>query len=129
MVYKETDNGIVLQGSQLWHMSQSDIEIVRRGWQAVNDKLNTGVNLWVASKSDTSEIIGNDLPGSKDNEIFHVRPHEAQTHYKFADGSEHGKGTMKNCDELPDGQWMPKHSYWMNKQYIYSQLKDNLKKG
>lgn len=129
VVYKETDNGIVLQGSQLWHMSQSDIEIVRRGWQAVNDKLNTGVNLWVASKSDTSEIIGNDLPGSKDNEIFHVRPHEAQTHYKFADGGEHGKGTMKNCDELPDGQWMPKHSYWMNKQYIYSQLKDDLKKG
>ena len=127
VVYQETDRGVVLCGSKLWHMGQEDIKIVCEGWMAVKEKLLSGVNLWVSIKSGEREVIKNDLPGTKDNPVFHVRPHEAQTYYRFLDGSEHGKGTIRNCDELPDGQWMPKHSYWLNKKYIYNILIDELK--
>ncbi len=127
VVYHETDSGIKYFGSQLWHMPLEDLEIVHQGWESVKRKLNEGVNLRLETKADGTEIIHNDLPGVKDNPIFHIRPHQSQTHYKFHDGSEHGKGTMANCDELPDGQWMPVHSYWLHKDYIVKQLHDDLK--
>ncbi|OON87442.1 hypothetical protein BXO88_03985 [Oribacterium sp. C9] len=127
VVYHETEHGTVYKGSQLWHMSQEDIEIVRQGWESVKKKLLEGVTLTLEIRDNGDEVIHNDLPKISDNPVFHVRPHQSQTHYKFHDGSEHGKGTMANCNQLPDGQWMPGHSYWLNKEYINRQLRPDLR--
>lgn len=126
VVYQETDAGIAYIGSQLWHMNSEQLETVHQGWEAVKNKLNEGVTLTLEVKADGSEVIHNDLPGVSDNPIFHVRPHQSQTHYKFHDGSEHGKGTMSNCNELPDGQYMPTHAYWLHSKFITSILDRNL---
>ena len=126
VVYQETDEGIIYIGSQLWHMNSEQLEIVHQGWEAVKKKLNEGVTLTLEVKADGSEVIHNDLPGVSDNPIFHIRPHQSQTHYKFHDGSEHGKGTMANCNELPDGQYMPTHAYWLHSKFITSILDRNL---
>ena len=118
VIYKETDDGVIYEKSQLWHMNYEQLKVVRRGWEAVKKKLTQGVTLTLEVKADGSEVVHNDLPGVSDNPIFHIRPHQSQTHYRFSDGSEHGKGTMANCDELPDGQYMPKHSYWLHSKFI-----------
>ena len=108
-------------------MSREDLEIVHQGWESVKKKLLEGVTLILEIRDNGDEVIHNDLPKISDNPIFHVRPHQSQTHYKFHDGSEHGKGTMANCNQLPDGQWMPGHSYWLNKEYINRQLRPDLR--
>ncbi len=126
VVYQETDAGVVYVGSQLWHMNHEQLEIVHKGWEAVKKKLNEGVTLTLEVKADGGEVVHNDLPGVSDNPIFHIRPHQSQTHYKFHDGSEHGKGTMANCDELPDGQYMPGHSYWLHSKFISDMLNKEL---
>ena len=126
VVYQETDDGIVYAGSQLWHMTSEQLEIVHQGWEAVKRKLNEGVTLSLEVKADGNEVVHNDLPGVSDNPIFHIRPHQTQTHYRFHDGSEHGKGTMANCDELPDGQYMPGHSYWLHSKFIKSMLNKDI---
>lgn len=126
VVYQETDDGVVYKGSQLWHMNSEQIEIVHQGWEAVKKKLNEGVNLTLEVKEDGSEVVHNDLPKITDNPIFHIRPHQQQAYYRFKDGSEHGKGTIANGNELPDGQIMPTHAYWLHSKFITSILDKNL---
>ncbi len=127
VVYRETSDGIKYVGSQLWHMSQEDIEVVHQGWEAVKKKLNEGVNLTVEVKEDGSEIVHNDLPKITDNPIFHIRPHQQQAYYRLKDGSEHGRGTISNGNQLPDGQYMTAHAYWLNANYILNILNNDLK--
>jgi DNA mismatch repair protein MutH len=126
VVYQETDKGIVYAGSQLWHMNKEQLEIVHQGWEAVKKKLNEGVTLTVEIKEDGGEVVHNDLPKITDNPIFHVRPHQQQAYYRLKDGSEHGKGTIANGNELPDGQYMPTHAYWLHSKFITSILDKRL---
>lgn len=128
VVYKETSNGIKYIGSQLWHMNQEQLEVVHKGWEAIKKKLNEGVNLTVEVKEDGSEVVHNDLPKITDNPIFHIRPHQQQAYYRLKDGSEHGKGTIANGNQLPDGQYMPTHAYWLHSKFILSILNDDLLK-
>ena len=65
----------------------------------------------------------------EDNPIFHIRPHATLGFSRLSDGSEYGSGSISNSDELPDGQLMTKQSYWLHKNYILSQLNDDLKNG
>ena len=127
-VYRETPSGIKYFGSQLWHMNPEQIEVVHQGWEAVKKKLNEGVNLSVELKEDGSEVVHNDLPKITDNPIFHIRPHQQQAYYRLKDGSEHGKGTIANGNQLPDGQYMPTHAYWLHGNFILSVLNDDLLK-
>lgn len=128
VVYRETSEGIIYVGSQLWHMNHEQLEVVHQGWEAVKKKLNEGVNLTVEVKEDGSEVVHNDLPKVADNPIFHIRPHQQQAYYRLKDGSEHGKGTIVNGNQLPDGQYMPTHAYWLHSKFVLSILRDELKK-
>ena len=119
VVYQETDKGIAYIGSQLWHMNTEQLEIVHQGWEAVKKKLNEGVTLTVETKSDGSEVVHNDLPKISDNPIFHIRPHQQQAYYRLKDGS------ISNGNQLPDGQYMPTHAYWLHSKFILSVLDED----
>ena len=43
IVFRETDDGYVFIGSQLWHVPFSDLDIIGEGWTAVRDRLKEGV--------------------------------------------------------------------------------------
>jgi DNA mismatch repair protein MutH len=128
VIYQDSKEGVILKGCQIWHMNEVDKNIVGEEWIKIKNCVNKGIQFCAKPGKYGTEIIRNNLPKSSDSEILHIRPHEAQTFYIFPDGSEHGNGSRRNSEELPDGQRITKHSYWLNRQYINKQI-ENDKKG
>ena len=124
----KSDKHYTLMGCQLWNMPYTDLNThVVKCWEKTIDILKNGV---VLNKKYTSNkvIIENNLPGISDNAVIHIRPHAKNTYYEFEDGSIFGKGKRnEDGDELPDGRWMTRQSFFFNGTYIVSQLRDELK--
>ena len=124
----ESDKHYTLMGCQLWNMPHTDLNThVFKCWEKTIDILKNGV---VFNKKYISNkvIIENNLPGISDNGVIHIRPHAKNTYYEFEDGSIFGKGKRnEDGDELPDGRWMTRQSFFFNGTYIVSQLRDELK--
>ena len=124
VVYKKQGEHYVLKGCKLWNMPYEDLNVdLYQGWKNIRDTVEKGTEL---EKKETKNgiIIKNNLPNKNANRIIHIRPHTSKTFYKFEDGEIFGKGTYVNGDELPDGRWMTKQSFWINNSYIISQLQD-----
>ena len=71
-------------------------------------------------------VVKNNLPGANKNAIVHIRPHASKRYYKLEDGEVIGDGTTAMAEELPDGRWMPKQSFWLNNTYIKLEIHDIL---
>ena len=69
--------------------------------------------------------IKNNLPGQKDTKIIHIRPHSQKAAYKLNNGVQIGN-VERDADELPNGEWMTRQSFWLNREYVLKQLKDLL---
>ena len=118
VVYKSNGTNYVLQGAQLWNMPISDLYgDAQIGWQKIHDKIQSGINFIV----ENGRVI-NDLPNKSDNQILHIRPHAAKAAYKLNNGYMIGD-IQKNANQLPNGEWMTTQSFWLNNNYILSQLK------
>lgn len=126
VVYKSNGSEYVLKGSQFWNMPFEDFEEVHEGWQKIVDVIREGVVL-TPTQTKNGIVIKNNFPKKADNRIIHIRPHAQKRYFKFEDGTILGDGTESHANELPDGRWMPNHSFWLNNDYIVSQLKDELK--
>ena len=123
VVFKKRGSEYVLKGCQMWNMPYSDLnKKVYEGWDAIRRTLKDGVVLKRKGK-----VIENNFPKKKDNEIIHIRPHASKSYYVFEDGSTFGSGSISDSDILPDGRRMTKQSFWLNNDYIISQLRDGLK--
>jgi DNA mismatch repair protein MutH len=87
------------EGIKLWNMPQETIEgELYDLWAETRRIVREGVELVPKGNR-----INNNLPGSAFNYICHVRS-------KAQDG--------KDKILLPDGQWITKQSYWLDKEYI-----------
>ena len=118
VVYKSNGTNYVLQGAQLWNMPISDLYgDAQIGWQKIHDKIQSGINFIVEN-----DRVINDLPNKSDNRILHIRPHAAKAAYKLNNGYMIGD-IQKNANQLPNGEWMTAQSFWLNNNYILSQLK------
>lgn len=126
-VFWEEDNGSVFKGSQLWGMSDDDIEIVRNVWVKTKDIVRKGIDFTIQHKG-ANIRVENNLPGIKDNGIFHIRPHAQKSYYQFADGTTIGSGSVSDSDLLPNGERMTKQAYWLNRSYIDEQISIGLKR-
>lgn len=127
VVFKRNGENYVLKGAQLWNMAFDDLNsIVYSGWKQTQKIAREGIILQ-KKKTKKGWIVENNLPSKSDNPIIHIRPHTSKTFYKLEDGEIIGNGSYTNGDELPDGRWMTKQSFWLNNTYVVSQLKDYLK--
>lgn len=108
VVYKEDEQGVLrLRGCQFWKIPNADLEVeVRSVWEKMVNVLNTEVKI-----AEVNGKITNNFPKSTENRVAHVRPH--------------GKNS-KDTSELPDGRYLPKQCFWLNKSYILSQLDKDL---
>lgn len=128
VVFKSNGTNYVLKGCQFWNMPYFDLENeVKSGWQKVIDTIKSGVELRIKTQSNGKKIVKNNLLKETEHRIIHVRPHAQKSFYKFNDGTIVGSGKQSDANELPDGRWMTDYCFWINKSYILSQLKDDLK--
>ena len=126
-VFWEDENGCVFKGSQLWGMPDDDIESVRKVWGRTKAIVRNGIDFTFEHKGEKI-VVENDLPGIKDNGIFHIRPHAQKSYYEFTDGTKIGSGSVKDSDLLPDGTRMTRQAYWLNRSYIDEQIEKSLRK-
>ncbi len=106
VVYKYDENNVLrLKGCQFWNIPYVDLENdVKYVWMITRNILRIGLQIY---KKDGKNHCN--LPGARDNPICHVRPHGQNA---------------KDTDELPDGRLYPKQCFWLNNNYILSQLKE-----
>ncbi len=114
VVFEQSDAGYRLKGARFWSMPRDVLGgALRDCWEAVRDKVRGGVTF-----TKKGDVICNDLPGMSDNPVAHVRPHASKAAYRLSDGTCRGD-VERDGDELPDGQWMTRQSFWLNNGYVY----------
>ena len=87
------------EGIRLWNMPLETVDgELKSMWLEAKHIVYTGVKLTPSGKR-----VKNNLPGPKFNQVAHVRS-------KGADGQDKVK--------LPDGQWITKQSFWLDRNYI-----------
>ena len=127
VVYKKVGDAYELKGSQLWNMPYHDLETyVKEGWTNIKNILKNRLIL-TKQGDDSSFKVKNNLPKKNDNPIIHIRPHAAKRFYVLETGEIVGPGSYSDGDELPDGRWITRQSFWLNNNYILGQLEDRLK--
>ncbi len=122
--FRKTEDGSVFLGAKFWSMPVADIDgPLHKCWSETRDRIAKGVEFDVATLSNGKVVVSNNLPKKTENPVAHVRPHASQAAYRLEDGTEIGC-VEKDADELPDGRWMTKQSFWLNSTYIYEIVKD-----
>ena len=122
VVFKRSGKCYVLKGCQLWNMPCDDLnQEVKQGWTNVVKRIREGINLTIV-ETKAGPVVKNDLPTKAENRIIHVRPHAKKRYYEFLDGKIIGDGSRSDANQLPNGIWMPNYSFWINNDYILSQL-------
>lgn len=123
VVFEKVEESYVLRGSQLWHMPYQDLNIVvHREWENYKNIIKNGVAFEIVKKHNGKIEVHNDLPGKSDTEIIHIRPHAQESAYRLHDGFVKGN-VEKDADELPNGEWMTRQSFWLNREYVLKQIK------
>lgn len=123
VLFKRSGDHYVLEKSKFWNMPYQDLnDTVHSGWIAIQDKIKQGVSFRLKKKSNGEIEVENDLPKVKDNPILHIRPHAQKSAYLIHGSYTHGD-VDRDADELPNGDYMTRQSFWLNKSYIVKQLK------
>ena len=126
VVFRRVHDCYELKGCQLWNMPYHDLNsTVKNGWEAVVKTIREGVRFSI-KQTKRCLVVGNNLPKQKDNAIIHVRPHARKSYFEFPDGTIIGEGSRSDANQLPNGTWMTNYSFWINNNYIVSQLDDCL---
>ncbi|GAA0352086.1 Sau3AI family type II restriction endonuclease [Alkalibacterium iburiense] len=109
IVDESNEKKLVLKGIKLWNMPEETIlNEVQDLWYEVRKILTEGVKLKNV-KWGNSYRVENNFPGQDYNRIVHIRP-------KARDG--------KDKTKLPDGQYVTKQTYWLDRRYISEIVKD-----
>lgn len=111
--YKESihypDRKLYFKGIKLWNMPEQIINTkVKDLWQEVKYLLENGIQLKEVKRG-KSFRVENNFPKQDFNEVVHIRP-------KAANGSDKV--------QLPDGQWVTKQTYWLDRRFIANIVKD-----
>lgn len=104
VVYKYDQQGeLRLKGCQFWNIPYEDLEEnVKTVWERTQTVIREGLKIERRNGKNY-----NNLPKASENPVCHVRPHAQNS---------------KDTYELPDGRLYPKQCFWLNNNYILSQL-------
>ena len=131
VVFKKQGNTYMLKGCQLWNMPYVDYTTMEEGWNAIKNTIINGVILIPSQDKSGKIVVKNNFPKKSNNRIIHIRPHAQKGAYYFPNGiiinNQNTLGNIsRDANELPDGRWMTTQSFWLNNNYILSQLNSNL---
>ncbi len=109
VVYKfDKDDILRLCGCQFWNIPYENLENdVRIVWERTKQVIRDGLQVTMING-----VRKNNLPKASENPVCHVRPHAQNAQDTY---------------ELPDGRYYPKQCFWLNNNYIYNQLSDEIK--
>ncbi|MBD5459075.1 MAG: restriction endonuclease [Lachnospiraceae bacterium] len=109
VVYKfDQDDVLRLCGCQFWNIPYEDLENdVKTVWERTKKVIQDGLQV-----TTINGMWRNNLPKASENLVCHVRPHAKNAQDTY---------------ELPDGRQYPKQCFWLNNNYIYAQLNDEIK--
>lgn len=123
VIFKKDESGDSrLDSVKFWSMPERDIDCyARQCWEVTREVVSRGVRI-IPNKTKSGVILKNDLPGSSFNGVVHVRHHSSKTGYRLEDGKI--IGDLKFASMLPDGRYMTRQSFWIDKKYLKQQLFD-----
>lgn len=122
VIFKKHGDNYILKGSQLWHIPYSDLsKEVYAGWSNIKNIIINGIEFNPKIDKNGKKTYSNNLPKKNANKVIHIRPHAQKSAYLFSDGTIVGN-INKDANALPDGQWMTTQSFWLNNDYIISQI-------
>ncbi len=104
------DKSLIFKNMFFWNMSPKDIEEARKVWERTKKIINEGIKTW-EEKQKHKIITRNNLPNIKDSPVAHVRPH--------------GQNKL-DTKTLPNGEEFTKQCFWLNSQYMKSEIKKKL---
>lgn len=103
VIYKMDENNILrLKGCQFWNIPYEDLEQVHDVWSKTVQVVKDGI-----TTTRVGNRLQNNFPKKIDNPVCHVRPHGRDRDDTY---------------ELPNGSRYTKQCFWLNNDYILSQL-------
>ena len=125
VVFRQQEDGrFYLAGAKFWTMNIVELESEgKKEWLLCQRAFQDGVVLTPTPYGQGKIKVKNSLPSSKATKIFHIRPHAGKSAY-LIDGVRYGNGKDTDMDELPNGDFMTKQSFWLNKSYVYDIVKE-----
>lgn len=129
VVFKRDGDVYRLFKSQFWNMPFRHLNrFVRMGWENIQRHIQNGVIFDIKEGKDGKVTVKNNLPKKNDNLIVHIRPHAIQSAYAIRQpyGNDIVIGNVnRDANMLPQGDYMTTQSFWINNNYILSQLFHN----
>lgn len=120
VIFSRNANDYVLKGCKFWSMPVSDLNgPLKKCWEQTKKCIEEGVHFHVMA----SGKVTNNLPSEKDNPVAHVRPHAKKAAYKLQNGYSKFENLERDGSKLPNGEFMTKQSFWLNRRYVYEIVK------
>lgn len=121
VIYVEKDEKYYLDDAVFWHMPVSDLEYgAKEDWLSTQNVVRNGVKFRISANN----TVFNSLPNASKTNITHLRPHATLTAYYLPSKGGFTKGNVeRDTDILPNGDYMTKQGFWLNKKYLINQIK------
>lgn len=127
VVFKNINGHYILKGAKFWSMPVNLIESqARLVWNRTKNIIEEGVELEMVPWGNTWKV-NNNLPKASDKgSIMHVRPHARRSSYVANAYSSHlpVKARWKNKPDEFSDEYMTKQSFWFNRDFISSQVRE-----
>lgn len=95
--------------------------IVKNEWLNIQSIIKEGVKFSFKGNKDNL-TVENNLSGIVESKILNIRPHATKSAYRLKNGFTRWN-VERDTNELPNGDWMTTQSFWINSNYVLSQIK------
>lgn len=137
VVYEETPKGEIFKGAKFWYMPENDLmSTVKNTWEIIKQTLINGVELTFkyvkkSASNQNGYKIENNLPSQVSGpQILHIRPSATKSDYHESKNSDRlpvpaiWKKRPEDMKDILTDNYMVKQALWLNKNYMYQQVKE-----